>query len=105
MRFIVKVAPHPFPNRNHFRIVGDSSHPYCFAHRPPRFASAAFDKTSKYTPCLAKSARQGWGHPSLRILSEERYSQQRLADELAQNVARWCHHSARMRITEQAFDV
>src|SRR5437764_3566063 len=37
MRFLVKIAPHPLPNRNHFRIVCDSSHPDCFAHRPPRF--------------------------------------------------------------------
>ena len=37
-------------------------------------------------------------------ISEERHSQQRLPDELAQNVAGWRHDSARVRITEQAFD-
>ncbi len=38
MRFVVKVAPHPLPNRNHFRIVCNSSHPDCFAHRSPTFS-------------------------------------------------------------------
>ena len=32
VRFFVKVTPHPFPNRNHFRIVGYSSQPDCLAH-------------------------------------------------------------------------
>src|SRR5260370_36975844 len=45
MRFLVKIAPHSFPNGNHFRIVGDRAHPDCFAHNPPRFPSAAFCKT------------------------------------------------------------
>src|SRR5262252_3370591 len=36
--------------------------------------------------------------------SEQRYSQDGFADEVAQNVARWRHHSARMSITEQSLD-
>src|SRR5207253_2386548 len=35
MRFLVKIAPHPLPNRNYFRIICNSSHPDCFAHKPP----------------------------------------------------------------------
>src|SRR5260370_21861871 len=45
MRFLVKIAPHSFPNGNHFRIGGDRAHPYCFAHNPQRVQSVAFCKT------------------------------------------------------------
>src|SRR5258707_406899 len=31
-RCVMKIAPHPFPNRNDFRIVCDSSQPDYFAH-------------------------------------------------------------------------
>jgi hypothetical protein len=40
------------------------------------------------------------GHP----ISEERHSEQRLPDELAQNVTGRRHNSARVRIAEQAFN-
>src|SRR6266404_6481617 len=104
MRFLVKVAPHPLPNRYYFRIVCNSSQPDCFAHRLHASCQRRFTKPSKSPPCLAKSARQGWGTRRSEALSEERHSQQRLPDELAQNIAGWCHDSARVSIAEQAFD-
>ena len=36
VRFLVKVAAHALPNRNHFWIVGNGSQPDCFSHRPPQ---------------------------------------------------------------------
>ena len=89
MRFLVKVAAHSLPDRHHLRIVGNSSQPDCFAHRLSQFFCP---------PC------QDIPWCGLDVL-EERHSQQRLPDELAQNVARRRHDSARMRIAEQAFDV
>src|SRR4051794_30712547 len=74
MRFLVEIAPHPLPNGNYFRMVCDSSQPDCFAHNL---------------------------HGSL---SEKRNSQQRLPDELAQNVGGGRHDSTCVRIAEETFD-
>ena len=55
MRFLVKIAPHPFPNRDHFRIVCNRAEPDCFAHTFPVFVSATFHK--KYRKRLTSKER------------------------------------------------
>src|SRR5947209_3366652 len=121
MRFLVKIAPHSLPNRNHFRIVCNSSQPDCFAHSPHPSVFTAFFKTlcvfrtrqsqpqkgadaprSTRTPCLR--AERSASRPFCATFSKQRNSQKQLPDELAQNIAGRRHDSARVRIAEQAFD-
>jgi hypothetical protein len=74
--------------------VGDSSQPDCFAH-----ICFTHGSPQVFVSGVTNTFRCGL------LVLEERYSQQRLPDELAQNIAGWCHDCARMRITEQTFDV
>src|SRR5437016_12549428 len=46
MRFLVKIAPDPLPNRNHLRIVCNSSQPDCFAHYASTVPVKEFDKNT-----------------------------------------------------------
>ena len=80
MRFLVKVMPHALPDRNHLRIICDGTYP----DRPAHVAS--------------RSTLE------IQMRSEQRYSQNGLADEVAQNIARRRHHCARMGIAEQSLD-
>ena len=95
-RFLVKVSSHALPDTDHLRIVCDGTYPDRPAHDCFSPVTLDIQMRSIRLPSAAKRRSA--------LASEQRYSQDWLADELAQNVARRRHHSARMGIAEQPLD-
>src|SRR5437870_6880706 len=52
MRFVVKISPHPLPNRDHLWVVCNGSHPHCSAHNSPRFIFVNVSKNNARASCL-----------------------------------------------------